>query len=1266
MIVPRKPLYFPLLQAIPLLLILISLILLPYWLINRHSSSNPSQMKFRFENQQIISPITQNQNLRYLSLSNDLNVLLISDPDTSKSGCAIQVNAGSLDEPNEVMGLAHFLEHMLFQGSGKYPSNDYFDDYLSKSEGDTNAFTGDTTTTFYFQVQNKAIEEGLDIFAHFFIDARLDPSTVEREIYAVNSEYQMDLQKNEWRFIELLRKMSNKASPYHRFSIGNYKTLKLIPESMNLSLYDELRKFYNKYYSSDKMSLCVISNQTLDQLESSITQKFGQIPRRSGIENYSNSMGSTQFVQEKTEDVLNFLNLNMRKKSKGSQIFSDNEKNSNFLNLISSKKNEANKEMKRSPDAKPAFSPDNLGKYVWYKTMGDRQELSVVFVINNTVFEDSFTRSWDYLTELISNNYPNGFKNYLIGKGLINDLDAGIESAGADFFMYIFRFDLTSDGFNAINDLINNVFSLIGFITNQGVNQSIYNEKSLISYINFLYRSKEELSDEMLELLQKIGVDLQDIYVSGQVYMKYNSDIMKYWLSQLQPTNALYVIGSNDFQINNQVEKIAFKKKEPYFRESNNTNNNQWEIYDDFIQEVSSSIYRLKTPSSEPKTNKINLENSNKVDNRVANLIKQKLSNKQMSTKLRRFIEKNSLCKPKKNNKDLLKKQSTDDNNSTFSTWLYSQKLNKLDDVMKIYYRIENVDPNQLLTFSAAISNYLTLAPQDLQIYQQNNFIPNDLSIIDDQCVDTKITNSAQLYQQRTLSMRNFTEPIDYLIKNHKNNNGNSNSSFINSTCFDEELQKDHEFKTPDLISQTNQIEVWLKRSREFGLPQGKINLLFFYPSCGLESFVLELLAGKLSILMNNDLINAKILGYDLDISNEPIGLKVTFQGFHDKLPDFVRSFVDKLKNTTFEESEYNAVKMLYFLQDLMGSSGIQPMDQAEGQPLEQAEYILKYALHGPNKASYSEYLKNSDYNAVLRTLNTFKQSTKLKALFFGNILQNDVNNMMSLLQNNFPFLDENTLNYTRTCVYDNNEHTTKIPDDVTLVYRAQNTNLDDSNHAIINYYQYGLKDPLAQLKLRAFSSTFNLKAFDFLRQSNQLGYVVFSQTLTLGGVLGLAVFVQGSKKNPLEMDGLIEDFLGNFADYFSTKPEEEINQEFINMDYDIFQKKNKDFYAKSDAYWKEIFEGNYNFEKVEIKRLLYGLTKNDILEFYSNLVKKNQRKLSVQIWGNNANTGNSLRNNETLSSSRNNAGKTQKIINDFSNLEKYTMNDNKLTFYQV
>lgn len=221
-------------------------------------------------------------------MQNDLTALLVSDPDSKESACAVKVNAGSLNEPKNVMGLAHFLEHMLFQGSGKYPGNEEFSDFLSRNNGETNAFTSDDSTVYYFKIENKAFQDGLDIFSHFFIDAKLDKDAVDKEINAVNNEYEIDLQKNEWRFMELLKKLARKENPFHRFTIGNLKTLKDIPNSMNISVYDELKKFYNSYYSSDKMNVCIISNESLDTLEEIANKKFSDVPKRIMQTNDSN------------------------------------------------------------------------------------------------------------------------------------------------------------------------------------------------------------------------------------------------------------------------------------------------------------------------------------------------------------------------------------------------------------------------------------------------------------------------------------------------------------------------------------------------------------------------------------------------------------------------------------------------------------------------------------------------------------------------------------------------------------------------------------------------------------------------------------------------------------------------------------------------------------------------------------------------------------------------------------------------------------------
>lgn len=63
---------------------------------------------------------------RYIVLENGLKALLVHEPDCDKASAALDVHVGSYFDPEEVPGLAHFLEHLLFMGTEKYPSeNEY-------------------------------------------------------------------------------------------------------------------------------------------------------------------------------------------------------------------------------------------------------------------------------------------------------------------------------------------------------------------------------------------------------------------------------------------------------------------------------------------------------------------------------------------------------------------------------------------------------------------------------------------------------------------------------------------------------------------------------------------------------------------------------------------------------------------------------------------------------------------------------------------------------------------------------------------------------------------------------------------------------------------------------------------------------------------------------------------------------------------------------------------------------------------------------------
>mmetsp|Transcript_42761 Transcript_42761/g.50120 ORF Transcript_42761/g.50120 Transcript_42761/m.50120 type:complete len:87 (+) Transcript_42761:145-405(+) len=86
----------------------------------------------------------------------------------------MDVGVGAALDPKDTPGLAHFLEHMLFMGTEKYPIANQYDDFVLNNGGYNNAYTNNFNTNFHFSIANESLEEGLDIFSHVFISPLLD------------------------------------------------------------------------------------------------------------------------------------------------------------------------------------------------------------------------------------------------------------------------------------------------------------------------------------------------------------------------------------------------------------------------------------------------------------------------------------------------------------------------------------------------------------------------------------------------------------------------------------------------------------------------------------------------------------------------------------------------------------------------------------------------------------------------------------------------------------------------------------------------------------------------------------------------------------------------------------------------------------------------------------------------------------------------------------------------------------------------------------
>jgi secreted Zn-dependent insulinase-like peptidase len=215
---------------------------------------------------------------RLLTLDNDLEVLLISDPDTPKAAAALDVMVGSGDNPAGRGGLAHFLEHMLFLGTDKYPDAAEYEQYITEHGGSRNAYTSFEHTNYFFDVNAPFLPEALDRFAQFFIAPRFDTQYVDREKNAVEAEYQMGLKSDPRRGLDVLQQVMNPQHPYSQFSVGSLDTLADRPGS---SVRDELISFYEKHYSANAMRLVVLGAESLDELEALVSPVFGLIPNKS-------------------------------------------------------------------------------------------------------------------------------------------------------------------------------------------------------------------------------------------------------------------------------------------------------------------------------------------------------------------------------------------------------------------------------------------------------------------------------------------------------------------------------------------------------------------------------------------------------------------------------------------------------------------------------------------------------------------------------------------------------------------------------------------------------------------------------------------------------------------------------------------------------------------------------------------------------------------------------------------------------------------------
>lgn len=252
-------------------------------------------------------PKIDDRNYRVIKLENELEVLLVQDVKADKASAALDVNVGSYSDPSQLPGLAHFLEHLLFMGTKKFPSENEYSQFLTDHAGSYNAYTSSENTNYYLDVAWPYLHAALERFSQFFISPLFNESCKDREILAVDSENKKNLNSDMWRLNQLEKSNSNPKHPYSKFSTGNFQTLN------KQGVRDDLIKFYHDHYSANLMKLTILGREDLDTLEKWATEMFTDVPNtKKHLEVYKEPPVAEMQTLIQAKPVMDIKHLEMR------------------------------------------------------------------------------------------------------------------------------------------------------------------------------------------------------------------------------------------------------------------------------------------------------------------------------------------------------------------------------------------------------------------------------------------------------------------------------------------------------------------------------------------------------------------------------------------------------------------------------------------------------------------------------------------------------------------------------------------------------------------------------------------------------------------------------------------------------------------------------------------------------------------------------------------------------------------------------------------
>ncbi len=436
---------------------------------------------------------------RAITLSNGLRVLLIENNASVKSAAALAVNAGHFNDPKHREGIAHFLEHMLFLGTEKYPNGSEYQQFISQYNGHNNAWTGTEHTCFFFDIHHQFFDEALARFSDFFISPLLSQDFIEKERQNIDAEFKLKLKDEIRRLYDVHKETINPEHPFSQFSVGNNQTL--ADESNDGEkhcIQHELRAFFTNHYCAQYMTLALEGPQSLDELSALAEQYFSSI-------------------KETSKDI--------------------------------------------SKLEKPLYLDEHQRIRINICPVKNDKQLIISFAMPSIdqFYQD---KPESLIAYLLGYEGDGSILSYLKAKQWALRLTAGSGINGSNFKDFNINLALTELGEQYINEIVSIVFEYIGLLKNKPIEQHYFNEKQVMNLLAFNVQEVLKPIDSVSQYVINMQHYPEQHYLFGDYIMNsLKKESVDYLLSFLSVDNMrlLHISQSNNFDKMSKWYEVPYR-----------------------------------------------------------------------------------------------------------------------------------------------------------------------------------------------------------------------------------------------------------------------------------------------------------------------------------------------------------------------------------------------------------------------------------------------------------------------------------------------------------------------------------------------------------------------------------------------------------------------------------------------------------------------------------------------------------------------------------